>query len=293
VIRQVIEQAVSEATGLPFLVKHQFSLAGGSINAAFRIAGEHGCNYFLKLSDEQGLAMLEAEADGLRELSAAGTIRIPEPVCTGTAYARAFLVTEYINMAGEKAGSSRLLGEQLAGLHRTTAFRFGWWRDNTIGSTPQCNSQSDDWVDFYRSRRLQFQMDLACRNGFSGSLQSKGERLLADLDQFFDSYKPEPSLLHGDLWGGNHGFDEHGKPVIFDPAVYFGDREADLAMSELFGGFSSDFYAAYNEAWPLDSGYRVRKTLYNLYHILNHANLFGGGYAAQAESMIDRLLAEV
>ena len=110
---------------------------------------------------------------------------------------------------------------------------------------------------------------------------------------FFVSWRPEPSLLHGDLWGGNHGFDEQGKPVIFDPAVYYGDREADLAMSELFGGFPAAFYAAYNEYWPLDAGYNVRKTLYNLYHILNHANLFGGGYAAQAESMIDRLLSEL
>jgi len=135
--------------------------------------------------------------------------------------------------------------------------------------------------------------ELAARNGFTGSLQIKGERLMADMDVFFSTYRPQPSLLHGDLWAGNRAFDTAGQAVIFDPAVYYGDHEADIAMSELFGAFGADFYAAYNEAWPLDGGYAVRKILYNLYHILNHANLFGGAYASQAESMIDRLLAEM
>jgi fructosamine-3-kinase len=170
--------------------------------------------------------------------------------------------------------------------------RFGWDRDNTIGSTPQLNEPSVDWVTFWRERRLGYQLELAARNGYRGRLKQRGERLLDGLGALLD-HNPVPSLLHGDLWGGNLGYDEAGEPVIFDPACYFGDREADLAMTELFGGFGRRFWAAYQEAWPLSEGYPVRKHLYNLYHVINHLNLFGGGYLSQAESMIDRLLAEI
>ncbi len=237
--------------------------------------------------------MFAAEADGLCELASAKAIRVPIPVCYGKAAGKSWLVTEYIGFGRGEEDSAQLLGRQLATLHRQSSEQFGWFRDNTIGSTPQHNAWSNDWVDFYRDHRLRFQLELAARNGFAGSLQIKGERLMANLDVFFSSYAPIASLLHGDLWGGNRAFDESGQPVIFDPAVYYGDREADIAMTELFSGFGADFYAAYQEAWPLDAGYSVRKSLYNLYHILNHANLFGGGYAVQAESMIDRLLAEI
>jgi len=151
----------------------------------------------------------------------------------------------------------------------------------------------DGWVDFWRERRLGFQLKLASQNGYGSMLQRDGETLMARLGDFFADYRPVPSLLHGDLWGGNHGFLADGTPVIFDPAVYCGDREADLAMSELFGGFAPGFYAAYREAWPLDAGYAVRRTLYNLYHILNHANMFGGGYVAQAQRMMAQLLAQI
>jgi protein-ribulosamine 3-kinase len=155
------------------------------------------------------------------------------------------------------------------------------------------NSPGENWVDFYREQRLQFQLELAERNGCGRQLSSRGEQLLAGLHVLFGDYSPEPSLLHGDLWSGNHAWTRAGEPAIFDPAVYYGDREADLAMTELFGGFSGGFYDAYENAWPIDPGYRVRKTLYNLYHILNHFNLFGGGYASQAQGMVDRLLAEI
>jgi fructosamine-3-kinase len=177
-------------------------------------------------------------------------------------------------------------------MHRTARDHFGWDRDNTIGSTPQHNAPCGEWVTFWREHRLGFQLDLAARQGYGGRLQKLGERLLADLTGLID-HDPRPSLLHGDLWGGNIGYDREGNPVIFDPAVYYGDREADLAMTELFGGFGSGFYAAYEEAWPLDPGYSVRKTLYNLYHILNHLNLFGSGYLGQAQTMTERLLAEL
>ena len=140
---------------------------------------------------------------------------------------------------------------------------------------------------------MQFQLDLAERRGAAARLLSQGERLLLDLPVLFDSYQPVASLLHGDLWSGNYAYLPSGEPTLFDPAVYYGDREADLAMTELFGGFGADFYAAYNNAWPLDSGYRTRKTLYNLYHILNHFNMFGGGYLGQAQRMMDSLLSEL
>jgi fructosamine-3-kinase len=235
--------------------------------------------------------MFVAEAEGLRELAAAKTLRVPEPVCWGVAGEMAYLVLEHLEFG--RRGNAALLGEQLASLHRTTQAEFGWGRDNTLGSTPQINTPCTDWVGFWRERRLGFQLGLARRNGCSGELQRLGEQLMTHLNGLFDGYRPQPALLHGDLWSGNHGYLADGTPVIFDPAVYYGDREADLAMTELFGGFGADFYAGYRAAWPLDAGYAVRKTLYNLYHILNHFNLFGGGYEQQALRMSQQLLAEL
>ena len=187
--------------------------------------------------------------------------------------------------------SAAHLGEQLAAMHRIGASHFGWRIDNTIGATPQINTWSDNWIRFYGERRLRFQFDLAARKSYR--LQAKGEQLIEHLPAFFATYRPQASLLHGDLWSGNWGTDPLSNPVIFDPALYYGDRETDLAMTELFGGFPARFYDAYAGAFPLDTGYAVRKTLYNLYHILNHFNLFGSGYGNQAECMLDRLLAEV
>ena len=152
------------------------------------------------------------------------------------------------------------------------------------------NTQTEDWIEFWREQRLGFQLNLAKQNGASLSLYNKGTELLNNLYVFYSDYTPQASLLHGDLWSGNYGYLKEGTPVIFDPAVYYGDREADIAMTEMFGGFPDEFYSAYNQEWPLDKGYRQRKKLYNLYHILNHFNMFGGGYAMQAENMIEQLL---
>jgi len=292
-----LEKSISKATYKPFVIQHKTALTGGSINNVYRIEGG-GSHYFVKfnhtgLNQPDKLDMFKAEAAGLRELIAAQAIRIPLPLCVGAAADAAWLVTEYIELGRGKAHSSQSLGQQLAVLHRSTSDQFGWCRDNTIGSTAQYNAWTSDWLTFYREQRLAVQFKLAADNGFTGALQSKGDRLMANLQAFFSTNPPQPSLLHGDLWAGNCAFDAAGSPVIFDPAVYYGDREADLAMTELFGRFPADFYAAYREAWPLDEGYPVRKVLYNLYHILNHANLFGGGYAVQAESMLDFLLAEI
>ena len=287
-----IESAI-RASAPAFEIAFKSQAGGGCINRCYRIEGKSGLLYFVKLNAVSLLAMFEAEADGLQEILASKTIRAPKPLCCGTAANQSFIVMESIPMSGSGQGDTpQKMGEQLAAMHRHTQAMFGWHRDNTIGSTPQDNRQLSDWIDFFRTRRLGFQLDLAEKNGFGGALYEKGKRLLDGMAHFFAGYQPQPSLLHGDLWGGNQAADQHGNPVLFDPAVYYGDREADLAMTELFGGFSGKFYEAYQQQWPLDPGYRVRKNLYNLYHILNHANLFGSSYARQAEVMIDRLLAE-
>jgi len=167
----------------------------------------------------------------------------------------------------------------LAQLHRATGPRFGWERDNFIGPTPQHNGWSDDWRDFFLEKRLKPQFELARTNGFSLEMPSLS---------LLDNHRPQPSLLHGDLWSGNAGF-SNGQPVIFDPSVYYGDREADLAMTELFGGFPDEFYSAYRKEFPVEGGYEKRKHLYNLYHLLNHLNIFGGGYLAQVQSTLRQL----
>jgi protein-ribulosamine 3-kinase len=204
---------------------------------------------------------------------------------------RAWLALEWIESAPRPRASDSILGEQLAHQHRATQATFGWNRNNTIGSTPQLNAECDDWPTFYRDLRLRYQLDLAARNGFGGRLQKRGAALLDCLPEFFRSYRPVPALLHGDLWGGNRLTDEHGQPVIFDPAVYYGDREADIAMTRLFGGFGAELYTAYATNWAPDPGAATRTDLYNLYHVLNHLNLFGTGYLGQATALIDNLLA--
>ena len=295
----VLEEAVARAENAPsFRIERQTPVGGGCINETLRIKGG-GRRYFVKLGRLDGhrpdgaedLAAFEAEADGLEAIAAVGCVRTPRPIVWGNRGGRAWLVLEYIPMTG--ANGDARLGERLTVLHRKSADRFGWRRDNVIGVTPQPNDWSTDWVDFLRRRRIGFQWQLAREDGAGRTLLDKGERLLADLHALFDGYRPRPSLIHGDLWGGNQAVDQNGEPVLFDPAVHYADREADLAMTELFGGFDRDFYAAYRAAWPLDPGYASRKTLYQLYHILNHHHLFGGGYATQAESMMDHLLAEI
>lgn len=288
---QTIEQDIGSHTGEAFKIERQRGIGGGSINQTALVEGS-GQQYFIKLNQTEGLDMFIAEAEGLRELAGSKTLRIPNPICHGVNGSQAYLVMEYLQLGGGNQRAEEKLGEQLAEMHHCVTERFGWTRNNTIGSTPQENAWEADWVDFWRRRRLGVQLSLAARNGYRGILQREGERLMENLAVFFTDYQPRPSLLHGDLWSGNYAFSRDGEPVIFDPAVYYGDREADIAMTELFGGFSSRFYQAYQATWPLDAGYKTRKNFYNLYHILNHANLFGGGYAGQAQRMIQHLLSE-
>jgi fructosamine-3-kinase len=234
---------------------------------------------------------LDAEVDGLARLARTGAIRVPRVLGQGTAGDEAWIELEWLDLRPADAAADARTGAALARLHADTAPAFGLDRDNAIGATPQPNAWSCDWVEFWRTRRLGFQLDLAARNGHGARLQDRGRRLLDEVPAFFAGYRPQPALLHGDLWAGNRAMLPDGTPVAFDPAVYYGDREADLAMTRLFGGFGSGFYAAYDTAWPLDAGAALRRDLYNLYHVLNHLNLFGRGYRAQAETMIDRLLA--
>jgi len=288
---QAIAADISSATGSPLSVSRAEPTGGGSINGAFRLDGG-GRRFFVKLNSAGRLRMFEAEQAGLMELAATKTVRVPAPICCGSDAHFSWIALEHLEFGSGKGGLAAL-GARLALLHRSTAANFGWNRDNTIGSTPQHNEWSSDWITFLREHRIGFQLQLAQRNGYIGRLQSSGEKLLAGLDGFFAGYRPEASLLHGDLWGGNAAVLADGEPAIFDPAVYYGDREADVAMTELFGGFPQGFYRGYDDAWPLDPGYPVRKPLYNLYHLLNHLNLFGGSYLVQAQAAIDGLLGEI
>jgi len=232
--------------------------------------------------------MFAAEADGLRELKSANALRVPEVLDCGIRDGEAFIALERFTFDRADAAAEALLGERLALLHRHTEDRFGWFRDNTIGVTPQVNTRCDNWVDFFRRYRLEFQLGLARSNGYGADLDPVGAELIGRLPDLFTDYAPQASLLHGDLWGGNWG-SVCGEPVIYDPAVYYGDRESDIAMTMLFGGFGKPFYEAYEKSWPMAPGHEQRLKLYRLYHVLNHLNLFGRSYLAQAQNLLREL----
>lgn len=288
-----ISLQISNETGKPFNLESQRTVSGGSINSAYVISGNQQ-SYFVKTNSANRVDMFEAERDGLNEIASTQTIKVPQAICVGKEGSHSYIVMECLSIDRQGGGNASIeqLGHDLANMHRCSSEQYGWHRDNTIGSTPQINDHCSDWVNFYRDHRLGFQYHLAAKRGCA-KLAQRGELLMSKLEGFFTDYRPPASLLHGDLWSGNYAIDESGIPVIFDPATYYGDREADIAMTELFGGFSQRFYSAYNEQFPLDSGYKIRKVLYNLYHIINHFNLFGGGYQHQAEQMTEQLLAEV
>jgi fructosamine-3-kinase len=296
---------ISETTGETFSLDNRHSVSGGCINQGYSISSSSRA-YFAKINQASQIAMFEAEALGLQQMRATQTIRVPEPICWGTEGNSAYIVLEWLDLGsrgGERAWEE--MGRKLAAMHKytppnppllrggeepnSTLLRgvFGWDINNTIGSTVQINNWTVNWAEFWAERRIGYQLKLARRRG--GHFP-QGERLLEVIPELLAGHEPQPSLVHGDLWGGNAGVTSAGEPVIFDPAAYFGDREVDIAMTELFGGFPAEFYRGYNQVWPLDLGYEKRKTLYNLYHILNHFNLFGGSYASQANQMINRIL---
>jgi len=264
--------------------------SGGDINQAALILSRHS-KWFVKYHHDAPPGMFEAEARALREIDTTGCLRVPRPICWGEDDKTSWLVLEYLELTSR--GPATLLGEQLAALHAVSSKTFGWSQDNYIGSTPQDNRRCDNWTDFWRNSRLQPQLTMAKAAGFSGRLFDRGEVLLSKLDKLLKDHRPAASLLHGDLWSGNKAFTTAGQPVIFDPASYYGDRETDIAMTELFGGFEPAFYSAYRAHSPLADGYPLRRQLYKLYHMLNHLNLFGAGYLSSCESIIDSLLAEI
>lgn len=268
-------------------------VGGGSINQAFRLTTDGG-PAFLKLNAHAPRAMFDAEADGLRALSAAaGEVRVPRVLAlggAGTAAEPGWLALEWLEPAPRAPGFWERLGRGLAALHRAAGGGWGWERPNFIGSLPQANESAETWAGFWRARRLEPQLRLAADSGRLPGSRAEWERLFARLDDLVGVGDEEgPSLLHGDLWSGNV-VSASGEPAIVDPAVYRGHREVDLAMAELFGGFDARFHAAYREAWPLAPGYeRERRSVYQLYYLLVHVNLFGGAYVGQTAEVLRRV----
>ncbi|MBV5259653.1 fructosamine kinase family protein [Synechococcus moorigangaii CMS01] len=284
---EAIATHISETTGRTFAIEQQRSVGGGCINQGFCLQGADQ-QYFVKLNRPNQTEMFAAEALALQQMEATQTIRVPRPICWGQTQNNSYIVLEWLNLGGSGNQAWQVMGQQLAALHRLgTAPQFGWDRHNTIGSTPQINDWQDNWAIFWAEQRIGYQLRLARRNG--GDFPEP-QRVIDRVHHLLQEHQPQPSLVHGDLWSGNAAVTAAGEPMIFDPAAYYGDREVDIAMTELFGGFPGSFYQGYNAAWPLDSGYGDRRDLYNLYHVLNHFNLFGGGYGSQANRMIQRLL---
>lgn len=282
-----IAEHISQATATNFAIDNRRSVSGGCINQGYALSGS-GTTYFVKVNQASQVEMFAAEALGLKQILATQAIRAPQPICWGMADRASYLVLEWLEFGQGTAQSWEEMGRKLAAMHQAgSSTRFGWERNNTIGSTPQINTWTDRWADFFAERRIGYQLRLAGRRG--GNFPDEEQIVGVVREALAESY-PQPSLVHGDLWSGNAAVTAAGEPVILDPAVYYGDREVDIAMTELFGGFPAAFYRGYNHAFPLDEGYQQRKTIYNLYHILNHFNLFGGGYSSQANQMIQEIL---
>jgi fructosamine-3-kinase len=280
------EQKAQVARALGAEVASARRVGGGDINDAWTLELADGRRVFVKANDAAPPEMFEAEAHGLAWLDEAGALRIPRVL----AVAEDFLALELLEPARPVADFDERLGRGLAALHRFGAPRFGLERDNFIGRLPQQNDPCDDWVTFYRGRRLEPQLRMAVEAGLAGSALSRDfDRLYARLPDLVGPPEP-PARLHGDLWGGNKHVDERGLPALIDPAAYAGHREVDLAMMQLFGGFGPRVLAAYDEAYPLDEEWRARVPLYQLYFLMAHVNLFGGGYVGSAEAALARLV---
>ena len=285
IFKKKIKQKIEEILNSSII---NFSpVGGGCISDAYKIVIENNRSFFLKTNTSQTDDMFEKEAHGLHELKKADAIRIPNVI----SYGSDFILLEFITQGTKQADFFEDFGRRFAALHKFHSGGFGFFENNFIGSNPQINIPAEDekhnWTRFYLNKRLLFQIKLAEKSNLSTpELRKSFSALENKIDKIITDNGELPSLLHGDLWGGNYMVDENGKACLIDPAVYFGNREADLAMTKLFGGFSSDFYAAYNEAYPLPEGYSYRENIYKLYHVLNHLNLFGRSYYSQAISLI-------
>ncbi|MEY2985165.1 MAG: hypothetical protein RLZZ568_1782 [Cyanobacteriota bacterium] len=282
-----IARQITQTTGQPFTVEQRLTVSGGCINQGYCLRGGQQ-QYFVKINQANQLAMFQTEALGLEQIAATDTIRVPQPICYGSEGSQSYLVLEWLAFGRGNRDSWYRLGQQLAALHQAEGSdQFGWQCENVIGATPQLNPWTDSWAEFFAEQRLGYQLRLARRKGGDfPDPETIGPRVKALLGD----RQPRPALVHGDLWSGNAAILSSGEPAILDPATYYGDPEVDIAMTELFGGFPAPFYQGYNAVSPLDRGYQRRKTIYNAYHILNHFNLFGGGYARQAQQMLKQCL---
>lgn len=282
-----VNQHIGQVTEQAFRGE-MFPAGGGCINQSFRLQDADSERvYFVKINHAHLLDMFEAEAEGLKAIAATQAVDVPMPLCYGESDGKAYLVLAWLDL--DSGGDWSEMGRRLARLHSVgVGDQFGWVRDNFIGSIEQSNSQTRDWGSFFVEQRLRPQFERGERRG--GRFVNY-PRLLEAVPQLLADHQVKPALVHGDLWSGNLAFSEAGEPVIYDVACYWGDPEVDLAMTELFGRLPGDFYTGYDEVRAIDSGYLRRRTLYNLYHILNHFNLFGGGYGLQANAMVDELLA--
>ena len=266
------------------------AVGGGSIHAAWRLDLSDGRTLFAKTGPASVRTMFECEAAGLDALGQARVLRVPDDARVGGTDRHGFLVMRHIAAGNPRRGFFREFGEKFAEFHRRTQHsRCGFAHDNFIGATPQPNPWTDEWCAFWRDHRLGYQLRLARSGGRSdATLDRLGDRLLDRLGEWLEVEEPF-CLLHGDLWSGNFLVGADGEPVLIDPAVYYGHREADLAMTQLFGGFTPEFYRAYEAAWPLPPGSGERLMIYRLYHLLNHLNLFGRSYAGQCLDILRRL----
>ncbi len=268
------------------------SVGGGCINDTGILTLSNGEKLFIKRNGKARLELFEREADGLDALGAVeGAPRVPEVMALGVDGAFSFLLMEFLPSSSRRKDFWECFGREMAVLHRNGRSDLcGFIHDNHIGATPQINTPVSSWFDFFRIYRIEYQLRLARDRGLADSTMVRAvSRTAEKLDDYL--IPPDdnrPSLLHGDLWNGNFLEGPEGRACLIDPAAHFGHREADLAMTELFGGFDRSFYSSYNEAWPLEPGYAVRRDLYNLYHMLNHLNLFGGGYAGSVQAIASR-----
>lgn len=268
-------------------VLRSIPVSGGDINDAYKLNLSDGRQIFMKVNRSSGSSFFQAEADGLEAIRATDAIGVPQVIAVGKDQQYgAFLLLEWVEAAPKAHGFWETFGRSLARMHRVPADHFGWEKDNYIGASPQINTQHDSWIAFYRDCRLAPQFRRA-DHYFEPATWKRISRLLDRLEDYL--VEPiHPSLLHGDLWSGNYITGNDGQAWLIDPAVYLGHAEADLAMTELFGGFHPDFYSAYREVSPLQPGYEQRRDLYNLYHLLNHLNLFGGGYLSAVLRILNR-----
>ncbi|MEJ2762926.1 fructosamine kinase family protein [Photobacterium sp. MCCC 1A19761] len=282
---QVISHQLSDVLGKPFTITEKEPVEGGDVNDCYCISDGND-RFFVKLNDREQLVTFEAEAENLRILQEAGCIQVPEVQHLGISREHAFLILNFLPTKVLDDDSAYALGQDLARLHAWgEQAEYGFDIDNFIGLTPQPNKWRRRWCRFFAEQRIAWQLQLCLEKGIDfGNIDTITSRVI----DLLMNHQPKPSLLHGDLWHGNTAVTVTG-PIIFDPASYWGDRECDIAMTELFGGFPPRFYEGYQAIWPLDEGYQERKELYNLYHILNHCNLFGGSYIAKAEHLIEKL----